>query len=54
MVSAENVDTTQVNRNLFMLGRIVSAPRIETILGSEWATAGELARVATVAFEEEV
>lgn len=54
MVATEATDTVLVNRNLFMLGRLVSDPRIETVLGSEWATAGEVMRLATVTFEEEV
>jgi len=54
MVSAESGDTTLVNRNTFMLGRIVTEPRVETVLGSEWSNGGELARIATVTFEEEV
>jgi hypothetical protein len=52
VVASESTDTTMVNRNLFLFGRIVSAPRIETVLGDEWAT--ELVRIATVTFEEEV
>jgi len=54
MASAESGDTTLVNRNTFMLGRIVTAPRVETVVGSEWSNGGELARIATVTFEEEV
>jgi hypothetical protein len=54
VVSAETVDTLLVNRQQFMLGRIVSSPRVETVLGSEWHSKGEVVRVATVTFEEEV
>ena len=54
MVTTIATDTTQVNRNLFMLGRVVSEPRIDTVLGDEWAAAGELVRIATVSIEEEV
>ena len=54
MVATEAGDTVLVNRNLFMLGRLVSDPRIETVLGNEWSTAGEIMRLATVTFEEEV
>lgn len=54
IVSNENVDTVQVNRNLFMLGRLTGNPRTETVLGNEWGRQGELVRIATVPFEEEV
>lgn len=54
VVAAETTDTIEINRNLFMVGRIVSEPRIETALGDEWGAAGELVRIATVAFDEEV
>ena len=54
VVAAETTDTVLVNRQQFMLGRIVSSPRVETVLGSEWHSKGEVVRVATVTFEEEV
>lgn len=55
MVAAETTDQTLVNRNLFMLGRIVSEPRVETVLGDEGASAsGELVRISSVVFEEEI
>lgn len=54
VVSAETVDTVLVNRQQFMLGRITSSPRVETVLGREWHTKGEVLRVATVSFDEEV
>jgi len=54
MVAAESTDTMMVNRNLFMQGRLVSDVRIEAIVGDEWDTSGELLRVATVTFEEDV
>ena len=54
MVSNENVDTLQVNRQLFMLGRLMGDVRIESILGDEWSTSGEVTRISTVSFEEEL
>jgi len=56
VVASESTDTTLINRNLFMFGRIVSSPRIETVTGDEWGISGgaELVRIATVTFEEEV
>lgn len=54
MASGESGDTTLVNRNTFLRGRITSDPRVETVLGSEWAAGGEVARISTVTFEEEV
>jgi hypothetical protein len=54
MVSNENVDTMQTNRNLFLYGRITGGVRIETVLGNEWGNPGELVRVAAISFEEEL
>lgn len=54
MVGDVTTDTVQVNRNLFMLGRVVSDPRIDTVAGNEFGSPGELVRIATVSVEEEV
>lgn len=54
MVAATTTDTTLVNRNTFFYGRIVSPIRIDSVMGDEWGTAGELVRIATVEIEEEL
>jgi len=55
METNENIDTTLVNRNTFMLGRVMSDAQTKAILGSEWATRnGELMQMSNVLVEEEI
>jgi len=55
MVPHEGIDTTIVNRNLFMLARIMSDAQMEAILGDEWSSSsGEMRRMSKILAEEEV
>jgi len=48
-------DLMVVNRNLFVYGRLVGDPRLESIVGDEWTSPdGELVQVATITIEEEI
>jgi hypothetical protein len=51
---AANVDTTLVNRNQFLYSRLVTGVRLESILGNESSSPGEVLTVGTVTLEEEV
>lgn len=42
------------NRSLMLYSRIVSAPRLETVLGDEWSSPGEVIRIATAMAQEEL
>lgn len=44
----------QTNRNNMLLVRLVTSPRLESILGEEWGSPGEVFQVATTTWEEEV
>lgn len=50
--TVDTTDTTIVDRNQMMLGRIVSAGRLETVLGEEGLS--EVMRIAAITIEEEV
>lgn len=45
---------TQVNRNVMLYSRLVTDPRLESILGEEWNSPGEVFQIATITAEEEV
>lgn len=45
---------TQVNRNVMLYSRLVTDPRLESILGGEWSSPGEVFQIATITAEEEV
>ena len=47
-------DVQVLNRHGMLYGRIVTDPRLETILGDELENPGEVVQLATITVEEEV
>jgi hypothetical protein len=52
--AAASTDTTMVNRNTFLHARLVTPVQLESIIGTEWASDGEVFSVGTVTLEEEL